>query len=89
MELPPISTPDQHTDKSQSSEVIPEQREEGFNDDTEIIIKANLEKGKRVQYIGRIRKAWEQVEHALSAALNMNDENKWGQEMLDLSLIHI
>ena len=88
MDLPPLSTPDPHTDKFQSSKVIPKRVEKVSNDDTEIITKVVSEKWKRVQYIRRVGKAWGQVGHVLGTALYINDENKWGKEMLHFDFEH-
>ena len=87
MDLPPLSTSDPHTDKSQSSKVMPKREEKVSNDDTEIITKVVSEKWKRVQYIRRVGKAWGQVGHVFGTVLNINDENKWGKEMLDECLV--
>ena len=84
---PPVLTPDQHIDNSQSSEVIPSRKEEVCNDDTEIIINAVSDNWKPADYTGHVREAWGHIGHALGTSVNINDGNKWGQEMLDKCLV--
>ena len=88
MDVPPLSTPDLPSDKSQSSKIIPELKEEVCNDDTETIINTVLENCRSVEYIRPVGEAWRHSLTASGNAPNIYDGNKWGQEMLDQCLVN-
>ena len=88
--MDPLSLPktNQPSRNDQSSEIVPRRQEEECNNDTVIITNNIWENLRYVEYTRFIQEAWTGIKHAMVNRINVNEGNKWGQDMLDKCLVH-